>query len=217
MHYDTVIFDLDGTLMDTLEDLWAAVNYALKAMGLPLRSLEEIRLALGNGLKYLLVHSLPGGAGAEELGRATELFKKYYKAHMGEHTAPYPGVLELLRELREKGYKLAVVSNKYDAAVKELVEEYFPGLIHLSAGESESRGIPRKPDPAMVFHVMEKLGARPDQTVYVGDSEVDLETARNAGLPCISVTWGFREAAFLTEQGACRLVDTPRQLLEALL
>lgn len=216
MHYDTVIFDLDGTLMNTLEDLWAAVNYALNAMGLPARSREEVRLALGNGLKYLLVHSLPQGAGPEELRRATELFKEHYKAHMGEHTAPYPGVLELLRTLREKGCKLAVVSNKYDAAVKELVEEYFPGLIHLSAGESESRGIPRKPDPAMVLHVMEALGADPARTVYVGDSEVDLQTAKNAGLPCISVTWGFREQSFLEAQGGVRFAHSPAELLQAL-
>lgn len=212
LRYDTVIFDLDGTLLDTLDDLTDAVNYALGRMGWPPRSREEIRSFVGNGVALLMERSAPQGAAASQTAEALELFKPYYNAHSRDKTAPYPGVQELLRTLREKGCTLAVVSNKFDAAVKELAQDYFPGLLDLAAGESEAAGVPKKPHPAMVLQTMAALGAHPERTVYVGDSDVDLETAANAGLPCISVTWGFRSREFLLAHGAARFARSPEEI-----
>lgn len=212
--YDTVIFDLDGTLLNTLEDLADAVNYALTQMGWPARSLEEVRRFVGNGVANLMAQAVPAGTAPEETADCLARFRDRYAAHMADKTAPYPGILELLNTLREKGYQLAVVSNKFDAAVKGLVEDYFPGLFDAAAGESPAT--PKKPDPAMVFQAMAGLGAYGGRTVYVGDSDVDLATARNAGLDCISVTWGFRDGAFLLAHGAKTLCGTPEELLELL-
>ena len=210
--YDTVIFDLDGTLLNTLEDLADAVNFALGAMGWPARSLEEVRQFVGNGVGNLMARAVPAGTAEEDEAKCLSLFRDHYAAHMMDKTAPYPGIIKLLKALREKGYKLAVVSNKFDAAVRGLVEDYFPGLFHTAAGESPAA--PKKPDPAMVFQALRALGKNGARAVYVGDSDVDLATARNAGLPCISVTWGFRDAGFLRAHGAAALADTPDELLE---
>lgn len=212
LRYDTVIFDLDGTLLDTLDDLMDAVNYALGQMGWPTRSREEIRTFVGNGVALLMERSAPQGATAPQIAEALELFKPYYNAHSRDKTAPYPGIQELLRTLREKGCTLAVVSNKFDAAVKALAQDYFPGLLDLAAGESEAAGVPKKPHPAMVLQTMAALNAHPDRTVYVGDSDVDLETAANAGLPCISVTWGFRSREFLLSHGAAPFAHSPEEI-----
>ena len=211
LHYDTVIFDLDGTLLDTLEDLKNAVNYALGEMGFPTRSLEEVRQFVGNGVAKLMERAVPAGTSPEDTARALEIFKAYYEVHKKDTTAPYPGIPELLQALRARGCKLAVVSNKFDGAVRGLVEDYFPGLMDAAAGENEAGGIPKKPHPAMVRHCMEELGAK--KAVYVGDSDVDIQTAQNSGLPCISVTYGFRERAFLTAHGATVFADTPADLL----
>jgi len=212
MRYDAIIFDLDGTLLDTLDDLTDAVNYALAQMGWPGRSREEIRQFVGNGVKLLMDRSAPAGAEPGQIAQALALFKARYEGHKQDKTAPYPGVPELLKALGEKGYKLAVVSNKFDLAVKGLMADYFPGLLQAAAGENEAHGIPKKPHPAMVRRVMAKLGA--EKAVYVGDSDVDIETAKNAGLPCVSVTWGFRDREFLLEHGAEFLADTPEEFLE---
>lgn len=211
--YDTIIFDLDGTLLDTLDDLMDAVNHALGRMGYPPRSREEIREFVGNGVTLLIQRAVPAGTTPEDTEKTLALFKDFYALHMGEKTAVYPGILELLKALRERGYKLAVVSNKFDAAVKTLAEEYFPSLLHTAAGENEAAGVPKKPDPAMVFQVLDSLGATPERAVYVGDSDVDLQTAANAGLPCISVTWGFRDREFLKGHGATVFADTPADIL----
>lgn len=211
--YDAVIFDLDGTLLDTLDDLMDAANYALAQMGWPSRSREEIRQFVGNGVALLMERSVPAGTSADDTARALAIFKDYYEVHKRDRTAPYPGIPELLRSLRAKGCRLAVVSNKFDAAVKELMEDYFPGLLHAAAGENEAAGIPKKPAPAMVLRALEELGVAPDRAVYVGDSDVDLQTAKNAGLPCISVTWGFRERDFLTAHGATLFADAPADIL----
>jgi len=210
--YDTIIFDLDGTLLDTLEDLRDAVNYALRQKGWPERTLDEIRRFVGNGVGKLVERSVPQGTGAAETAQTLEVFKAYYEKHKQDKTAPYPGINEMLTALHQSGRKLAVVSNKFDPAVQELMPVYFPGVIDAAAGESETS--PKKPDPTMVFKVMERLGADPAKSVYVGDSEVDLQTAQNAGLPCISVTWGFRDRAFQTQHGATTFADTPAELLD---
>ena len=190
--YDTVIFDLDGTLLNTLQDLADSTNYALALQGMPARTLEEVRRFVGNGV-----------------GRLT-----HYTLNMEHKTAPYPGVLPLLDRLGQAGIRTAVVSNKFDSAVKGLCHAYFGARIPVAIGESQ--GVARKPAPDTVFRALEELGAGTGRAVYVGDSDVDIQTAANAGLPCLSVSWGFRDAEFLTAHGAQRIVDTP-QALEALL
>lgn len=216
LHYDTIIFDLDGTLLDTLDDLMDATNYALEQLGWPKRSKDEIRQFVGNGVAKLIERAVPAGTDAAGVKKALDIFTSYYDAHKQDKTAPYPGILDMLTALKAKGLILAVVSNKFDAAVKGLMPEYFPGLIDDAAGEAEAAGIPKKPHPAMVHAVLRSLGADPARAVYVGDSDVDLQTAKNAGLPCISVTWGFRDREFLTQHGASTFADTPEDLLSIL-
>ncbi len=213
MRYDAIIFDLDGTLLDTLDDLMDAANYALGQMGYPLRTRDEIRQFVGNGVVRLIERSVPEGTSPQDTERTLSIFKGFYELHKKDKTAPYPGVAELLKALREKGFKLAVVSNKFDAAVKALMEDDVPGLLHAAAGESEAAGVPKKPDPTMVLRTLDALGVKPERAVYVGDSDVDMQTARNAGLPCISVTWGFRDREFLTEHGAAVFADAPADIL----
>lgn len=214
LRYDTIIFDLDGTLLDTLEDLKNAVNYALEEMGWPARSLDEVRQFVGNGVAKLMERAVPAGTGPADTARALDIFKAYYARHSKDKTAPYPGILETLEALRAMGCKLAVVSNKFDAAVKDLARDYFPGLMDLAAGENEAGGVPKKPDPTMVLQTIAALGSTPDRAVYVGDSDVDLQTAKNSGLPCISVTWGFRDEGFLREHGATALIHHPGELVK---
>lgn len=213
LRYDAVVFDLDGTLLDTLDDLKNAVNYALGEMGFPQRSREEVKAFVGNGVARLMERSVPAGTSPQDTATALTVFKSYYGPHSKDNTAPYPGIPEALKALREAGCKLAVVSNKFDAAVKDLARDYFPGLMDLAAGENEANGVPKKPDPTMVLQTLKALGVSPERAVYVGDSDVDLQTAKNAGLPCISVTWGFRDRDFLLTQGASVLIDHPRELL----
>lgn len=214
LRYDTIIFDLDGTLLDTLDDLMEATNYALAQMGYPSRSREEIQSFVGNGVAKLMERAVPTGTSPDQTARALEIFKPYYELHRKDKTAPYPGILDALQALRSKGCKLAVVSNKFDAAVKSLAQDYFPGLMDLAAGENETGGIPKKPSPTMVLQTMAALGADPARSVYVGDSDVDLQTAKNAGLPCISVTWGFRRQDFLIQHGASVFAHHPQELVE---
>lgn len=214
--YDTVIFDLDGTLLDTLDDLMDAVNHALGEMGYPARSRGEVQAFVGNGVARLMERAVPVGTSPEDTARALGIFKSYYALHSKDKTAPYPGILEALETLREGGCKLAVVSNKFDAAVKDLARDYFPGLMDLAAGENEAGGVPKKPDPTMVLRTIAALGSAAERAVYVGDSDVDLETAKNAGLPCISVTWGFRDERFLLDHGATTLIHHPSELVRAI-
>lgn len=195
-----MIFDLDGTLLNTLADLRTAVNLAFAAYGLPQRSMEEVRRAVGNGIRKLISRSVPEGTDTATEEAVFLRFKEEYKLHCSDKTAPYPGIPELLRQLREEGYLLAVVSNKADFAVQELMEQYFQGLYDVALGETE--GLARKPAPDMVEEVLKHLQVEKAAAVYVGDSEVDVETARNAGIFCISVTWGFREKEVLEACGA---------------
>lgn len=214
MGYATAIFDLDGTLLDTVDDLADAVNAALKAHGMPLRSVDETRASVGNGIARLIELSVPEGTSEEERLQVMADFKAHYGAHCAEKTRPYPGVCEVLAKLRELGIKCAVVSNKGDFAVQMLAEKYFGGLLDMALGERPE--IPRKPDPAPIRYIMGELGAEASSTVYVGDSEVDIVSADNAGLDHIICSWGFRERGFLIESGAKVLVDTADELLDAI-
>lgn len=209
--FDTIIFDMDGTLLDTLDDLTDGVNYALGQMNWPLHTREEVRFFVGNGSELLMRRAAPPGADQADLDRLLAIYKPYYAAHARDKTAPYPGIPELLKTLRERGVKTAVVSNKFDLAVKELSDFYFPGLLDAAAGEDEKNGVPKKPDPTMVRGTLALLGAK--RAVYVGDSDTDLLTAANAGLPCISVTWGFRNEAFLKTHGATTFIHEPMELI----
>lgn len=213
--YETVVFDLDGTLLDTLDDLWAAVNAALKKFSLPLRTKEEVRSFVGNGIVKLMERSA-GKVGREVFDGVLAEFKRYYGEHCEDNTKPYEGIIPLLEELKRRGIKTAVVSNKADFAVKKLAEGYFQGLLQEAVGENEEGGIRKKPAPDSLLAVMERLGAGTRSTVYIGDSEVDIQTAKNAGVECISVTWGFKDKAFLVENGAAVLVETPKELLSVL-
>ena len=212
--YDTIIFDLDGTLLDTLEDLKDSVNYAMAFYGFPERSLEEVRTFVGNGVGRLIELAIPEGADNPLYKKCLKTFKDHYSQNMQNKTAPYSGIMETLRELKDRGYKLAVVSNKFDAAVKALVRDYFGDYIDVAAGESDN--VSRKPAPDTVLKALAELGSVPEKAVYVGDSEVDAMTARNSNLTFIGVTWGFRTREILEEQGAKTIIDLPVQLLSVL-
>lgn len=201
--YKAIIFDLDGTLLNTLEDLTDAANAALSMGGYPLRSLEEIRCFLGNGIGNLIRRAMPEGASAEETAATLEKFRQYYAAHNRVKTCPYPGILPMLESLARKGIPLCVLSNKNDPNVQALCRDFFPGLITLAAGEKP--GIARKPDPAGVHWLCAQLNISPSETVLVGDSEVDAETARNAGVDFLAVGWGFRREEQLLAAGAERV------------
>ena len=215
--YKTVVFDLDGTLLDTLEDLMLSTNAALAAHGMPAHPLEHVRRFVGNGIALLIHRAVPAGTPADVEAAVLEDFKRHYGAHCEDHTGPYAGVPEMLARLRAAGLALAVVSNKADFAVQELVARQFPGTFDAVLGENEAAGISKKPAPAMVEAALARMGRGRDGLVYVGDSEVDIQTAANAGCPCLSVTWGFRSPDELLRDGATTLVDTPDELARVLL
>ncbi len=202
-----ILFDLDGTLLNTLEDLLDATNYALAQCGYPKRTLPELRRFVGNGAENQIRMSLPAGASPEEVGRVLRIYKPYYTAHCQVKTRPYDGVLEALEVLKAK-YPIAVVSNKPDSAVKALCAQMFPGIFALG----ETPDCPRKPAPDMVYKACQAIGA--DTCVYVGDSEVDVVTAKNAGVPCLSVLWGFRDKADIEGAGGSHFCENPAQLTE---
>lgn len=209
--YDTYIFDLDGTLLNTLGDLAASVNHALRSFGMEERGIDFIRMSVGNGVGNLIMRSVPDGTAVETADKVLAVFKEHYTAHGQEQTAPYPGVLDMLRRLKASGARTAVVSNKFDAATKRLCAHYFSGMIDVAIGESE--GIRRKPAPDTVEEAMRQLRASRENAVYVGDSDVDIATARNSRLPCISVLWGFRDRAFLSAHGASVFAESPADIL----
>ncbi len=211
---DTVIFDLDGTLLDTLDDLTASVNYALAKSGLPERNRTEVRRFLGNGAEELMRSAIEGRLSDEQSDECIRIFKDYYKDHMNIKTKPYAGVMELIRKLLEKGYHLAIVSNKFDTAVKKLNENYFEGLFPVAIGESEN--VTRKPAPDTVIKALEELGSSKEKAIYVGDSEVDYLTAKNSGLPCVNVTWGFRDEELFKKLGSDYVIRNPMELLDIL-
>ena len=215
MKYQAVLFDMDGTVLDTLDDLCDSINHSLAEFSLPQVSREHVRQCLGNGAAFLVSHSIPAGSSPELEADVLAFYKPWYDAHCLIKTAPYEGILPMMQSLKEQGLRLAIISNKPDRAVQELSDAFFPGLLELSVGESPS--VRRKPAPDTVLKAASQIGLSVDQCVYVGDSEVDLQTARNAGMDCISVTWGFRDEAQLIEAGASVLVRTPEELESLLL
>lgn len=214
---DTVVFDLDGTLLDTLEDLKNSVNYALEQFGYPTHTLEDVRRFVGNGITRLMELSLPSGQDNPDFDAVLECFKKHYGIHCNDLTKPYDGIMELLHELKERGIKMAIVSNKADFAVKELNDIYFQEVIPLAVGERESEGIRRKPAPDTVLEALRQLGSTIEQAVYVGDSEVDLATAKNCGMDYILCEWGFRTRKQLEQAGGQMFVERPQQILDVIL
>ncbi len=211
---NTVIFDMDGTVLDTLEDLTDAVNYVFARFDLPSRSREEYRKFFGNGIGYAMKCAAPEGTPDSLFDEMIPVFRKYYDEHCLDKTRPYAGILELMKELKDKGYRMAIVSNKIDSAVKELNERFFAEYVAVAIGEKP--GIKRKPAADTVLAALDELGVSKDEAVYVGDSEVDLKTAENAGLPCIAVLWGFRDRDHLTENGAVAFADTPEDVISIL-
>lgn len=209
---DTIIFDLDGTILDTLGDLADSVNYALSSNNLPKRTYEEIRSFVGNGIRNLIDRSVPAGTSAEITDKVFADFKARYKTHCKVKTRPYDGIKELLDRLAEDGYKMSIVSNKADSAVQDLHKEFFYPAIETAYGEME--GIPRKPDPQIINYVLEKMGSKAENSVYIGDSEVDFTTAENAGMKLIMVSWGFRDKEVLEALGAKYIAGDMDQLYE---
>ena len=207
-----VIFDLDGTLLNTLNDLADSTNYALAKFGYPTRTIEEVRQFVGNGVAKLIERAIPDGKNNPNFEKCLAIFKENYAQNMYNKTAPYVGILEMLSNLKSKGLKIAVVSNKFDLAVKELCKKYFDGYIDFAAGENEAQGIKKKPAPDTVLTVLKEFELNPEDAVYVGDSDVDIMTAKNSQMPCISVTWGFRDEDFLLKNGATILINTPSEI-----
>lgn len=213
---DTIIFDLDGTLLNTLEDLTDSVNYAMEKFGFPVHTIEEIRSFVGNGAPKLIERSIPQGTENPSYEAVLAAFKEYYAAHCEDRTNPYEGIMELLAQLKEKGCRMAVVSNKFDGAVKRLCKKYFGEYFEAAIGESAD--VKRKPAPDTVYRALRELSCDGSRAVYVGDSEVDIQTAQNASLPCISVTWGFRTEEQLRAAGAQErlMIRTPQELVPLL-
>ena len=215
MNCKTVIFDMDGTILDTIDDLADSVNHSLKAFDFPTRSREEIRTFIGNGLAQLIHLSVPTGTSEQEEKKVFEEQKRYYALHAADKTKPYEGITELLRSLKEHGIKTAVVSNKNDPNVKALSEKYFKGLFDASIGVRD--GVPRKPAPDLVNIALKEMNAAKCDTVYVGDSEVDVATAKNSGLRMITVLWGYRTKEELLDKGAENFVTTAAEIREILI
>lgn len=213
--YKLAVFDMDGTILDTLEDLKDSVNYALAKCGYPQRTYDEVRRFVGNGIRKLIERAVPEGVSVSDIDRVHEVFTGHYKVHCADKTKAYDGIKSLLEQLRENGIKTAVVSNKADYGVQELCKEYFDGLFDYAVGERE--GIRRKPAPDSVNEALRVLETDKSEAVYIGDSDVDYETAVNAELPCISVLWGFRDEEFLRSKGASLFVHKPSEILNIVL
>ncbi len=209
----TVLFDLDGTLLDTLEDLTDSVNFTFEKMGLGKREKYQVRKALGNGVERLLSELL-GEENLSLLPTALSIFRPYYKEHSAVKTAPFPGVCEVIEKLQKQGVLCGIVSNKPNEAVEELKKEFFP-FVALAAGEK--KGIPRKPDPTPLYAALDEMGGNRENCLYIGDSEVDILTAKNAGFPCIAMTWGFRDREELLLAGAENLADNAEELYEKIM
>ena len=205
---------MDGTLLNTLEDLMISTNYALSQFDYPTHTIEEIRFFVGNGVAKLIERAIPDGLSNPNYEKCLEIFKKHYAKNMYNHTSAYIGIPELLKNLKDKGIKTAVVSNKFDLAVKELSNKYFGDLIDIAIGENEQAGIKKKPAPDTVFEVLNLMNLKSEDAIYIGDSDVDIMTAKNSSMPCISVTWGFRDREFLIKNDATIIVDKPEEILK---
>ena len=209
---NTIIFDLDGTLLNTLEGLKNSTNFALKKFNCPEITLEQTRSFVGNGVRKLIERAIPNGEKNPDFEKCLNTFKEHYSKTMYQKTVAYDGIEDMLTELKRKGVKTGVVSNKFDTAVKELCKNYFDGLIIVAIGESPN--VRKKPAPDSVLKAMKILGAKPENTLYVGDSDVDIQTAKNSNLKSVGVTWGFRDRELLEKEGADFIINTPCELLE---
>ena len=209
--FETYVFDLDGTLLETLKDLAASTNYALRTHNMPEHSIEDVRMFVGNGVKKLMERAIPNGIENPQFEEVYATFRQHYLEHNLDTTKPYEGIPELLAELKARGKKLAIVSNKFYAATQELARHFFPDTIELAIGERKN--IKKKPAPDTVIEALRQLGASRETAVYIGDSDVDIMTAKNCNMPCVSVLWGFRDKEFLMEHGATFFVKKPCQLL----
>lgn len=211
MHkYKTYIFDLDGTLLSTLADLAASTNYALRTHHMPERSLDEVRRFVGNGVKKLMERAIPDGLNNPLFEETFATFRQHYMQHNLDTTQPYPGIMQLLEQLKAEGKNIAVVSNKFYAATRELCRHFFGDLVPVAIGERED--IRKKPAPDTVIEALRELGVDKEGAVYIGDSDVDIMTAKNSGIPCVSVLWGFRDKEFLLEHGATTLISQPEDM-----
>lgn len=215
MAYKAAIFDMDGTILNTLQDLQNATNYALREHNFPERTYEEVRNFVGNGVQKLIERALPEGSGYETVQSVLASFKTYYKVHSTDTTAPYEGIPEAIKKLREAGIKTAVVSNKPDFGVQDLVKDFFPNLFDAALGEKA--GIAKKPAPDMVNSALDSLAVSKADSVYIGDSDVDFMTAKNSGLSFIGCSWGFKGRSFLEKLGAGTIVDNAEQLVQEIL
>lgn len=212
MKYESYIFDLDGTLLNTLGDLAASCNYALRACSMPEHSVDDVRRFVGNGVRLLMTRAIQGGESNPRFNEAYDIFRKHYLRHSLDTTAPYPGIEEMIAALNANGKHIAVVSNKFYEATRELVAHFFGSEIKVAIGERPD--IRKKPAPDTVNEALQQLGVSRSTAVYIGDSDVDIDTARNCGMPCISVLWGFRDKDFLLEHGATTLVSSPKEILD---
>ena len=211
---NTVVFDMDGTVLNTLDDLTVSMNYVLEKFNMQGHTLDEYKAFFGNGIEYAMRKSVPEGTDDETISRMLPVFKEHYDKHCLDKTRPYDGILELMHSLKTKGYKMAIVSNKIDSAVKELQKKFFADLVDVAIGEKP--GIKRKPAPDTVNEALRLLNSSPDEAIYIGDSEVDFATAKNSGLPCISVLWGFRDKEYLETIGAGTFAEKPEDILKIL-
>ena len=210
MEYQAYIFDLDGTLLDTLGDLAASTNHALRVHHMPEHTIDDVRRFVGNGVRKLMERAVPEGVANPLFEQALATFREHYTQHSLDTTQPYPGIVDLLQRLKASGKMVAVVSNKFDAATKSLCQHFFGSLVDVAIGESES--VRKKPAPDTVMEALRLLEIEKEQAVYIGDSDVDIDTAHNSGIPCISVTWGFRDRNFLLDHGATILVENPEEI-----
>lgn len=212
MKYKAVIFDMDGTILNTLEDLKNATNYSLRQFGMPERSLEEVRMFVGNGIRKLVERAVPAGTPKEKIDQILDVFLEYYEIHSADNTSPYPGILELVEKLKKSGIKTAVSTNKADVPAQELGREYFNGIFDLIVGQQD--GLKVKPAPDSVNKILSILDIQKKDAIYIGDSDVDVQTAKNSGLDFIGVSWGFRGREFLEKNGAKNIVDNANEILD---
>lgn len=211
---NTIIFDLDGTLLNTLKDLYLSTNYALSEFSYPQRTVEEVRNFVGNGVAKLIERAIPDGLSNCNYEACLSVFKEHYSGQMLHNTVSYDGIINMLEVLKRRGYNIAVVSNKFDSAVKDLCNRYFKNFVDISIGESET--IRKKPHPDGVLRAISEFSINREQAIYVGDSDVDVQTAHNAGLKCIGVTWGFRDYEVLKNSGADYIIQTPEGIFSIL-
>ncbi len=213
--YKVAVFDMDGTILNTLDDMTAACNYTLGRMDMPERTMDEIRMFVGNGIPKLVERIAPAGTDEATLKKMLEIFMEFYSAHSMDKTGPYAGIPELLKKLKDNGIRLACVSNKADPAMRKLCDVFFTGLF--DDAEGERPGVNKKPAPDMVWAALDKMGASKNDAVYIGDSDVDFKTAVNSGLDCISVSWGFRTREFLEGLKPAYIADRPEEVFDIIM